>query len=179
MYRDVAAKRYARAAFDIAREQGKFAEWAAALAAMVSLWQQPDVAALLLNNKVPLAEKHHLLEAALAGQEPLAINLAKLLAAKGRFPLVEQIREEFQRLWDEARGIAHAQVITAIPLSQEEKEEIADRLGRATGRRLVLETAVDPAILGGLVVRIGDRLIDGSTRTRLLALRRTLTDTSR
>ena len=176
MTRDTAAKRYAIAAFIIARDEGKLERWAAALDGMASLWQQPDVAAFLIDNKVPLAEKWRLLGVALTGDEPLALNLAKLLVAKGRFRLIEQVREEFQRLWDEERGIVHVQAITAVPLSREEREAMAGGLASATGRQVVLEEAVDPAILGGAVLRIGDRLIDGSPRTRLQTLRHLLTN---
>lgn len=179
MIRDPAAKRYARAAFDIAREGDALEGWAAALEALAALGRRPEVSAFLLSSKVPLAEKHRLLEGALAGVEPLALNLAKLLVAKGRFGLAEQLGEEFLRLRDEERGIAHVQVTAAVPLSSPERDAVTQRLREMTGQEVVLEEAVEPGLLGGLVLRIGDRLIDGSTRTRLLALRRSLTDARR
>jgi F-type H+-transporting ATPase subunit delta len=75
---------------------------------------------------------------------------------------------------DEEQGIAHVRVKTAVPLTDEEREALAQRLQQLTGRRVVLETEVDEGIIGGLVVQIGDRIIDGSTRSQLLALRRQL-----
>jgi F-type H+-transporting ATPase subunit delta len=88
--------------------------------------------------------------------------------------LAGQIREEFERLVDEHQGVAHAQVVTAVPLSERDKREVEERLSQMIGKKLVVEAEVDPTIMGGLVARIGDRLIDGSTRTRLTDLRRRL-----
>jgi F-type H+-transporting ATPase subunit delta len=81
---------------------------------------------------------------------------------------------EYGRLVDEHRGIAHAEVATAVPLEPEEKDKLVRRLGDLVGREIVLTTRVDPAIIGGLVARVGDKLIDGSTKSRLLALRESL-----
>jgi F-type H+-transporting ATPase subunit delta len=93
---------------------------------------------------------------------------------KGRIELAQQVRDEYQRLLDERRGIAQATVFTAVPLSDDERRAVAQRLQKLTGKEIVLDAQVDPDVLGGLVARIGDRLIDGSTRGRLLALRQSL-----
>ena len=78
---------------------------------------------------------------------------------------------------DEAKGIAHALVTSAIPLSQEDVTTVVQRLSEITGREIAVGTEVDESILGGLVVRIGDRLIDGSTKSKLEALRHQLSGT--
>jgi F0F1-type ATP synthase delta subunit len=88
--------------------------------------------------------------------------------------LAAQIAEEFRVLLDEQRGIAWAEVLTAIPLDEEQKRRVAARLGEVTGKQVNVDAAVDPSILGGLIARIGDTLIDGSTRSRLLALKKEL-----
>ncbi|MHB8377115.1 MAG: F0F1 ATP synthase subunit delta, partial [Dehalococcoidia bacterium] len=80
---------------------------------------------------------------------------------------------------DERRGIAHALVTTAVPLSDDERGAVAARLSAITGKTVDVVPVVDPAIIGGVVARIGDQLIDGSTRTRLKALRRSLEGAAR
>jgi F-type H+-transporting ATPase subunit delta len=98
----------------------------------------------------------------------------RLLTAKGRLALLPQIAEAFQELVDDYRGIAHADVLTAVPLDEQGQQELSARLSQITGKSVLIEAHQDPQILGGLVARIGDRLIDGSTRSKLHALRREL-----
>lgn len=174
MIRQVAAKRYAEAAYQLARERGTVEDWSAALELMASAFADPEMAAVMDSPRLPSAAKLALIERTLAGIDPLALNLARLLVTKGRTYLVPQIAEAFQERMDKERGIAHAQVVTAVPLSEAEKAAIAARLKEITGKQVVLETEVDEEIVGGLVARIGDRLIDGSTKSRLLALKRQL-----
>jgi F-type H+-transporting ATPase subunit delta len=171
---EVAAKRYAQAAFDIARERNELDRWVEDIRAIVDLAAQPGVVEFLASSRVPFEVKERLLRSGLADLSPLALNLARLLVQKGRIVLAEQVLDEYQRLLDEHRGIAQALVLTAVPLSEEEERAVTRRLGELTGKEIVLERQVDPEILGGLVARVGDRLIDGSTRTRLLELRRQL-----
>jgi F-type H+-transporting ATPase subunit delta len=171
---EVAAKRYAQAAFDIARERDELDRWVEDIRAIVDLAAQPGVVEFLASSRVPFEVKERLLRSGLADVNPLALNLARLLVQKGRIALAGQVRDEYQRLLDEHRGMAQGVVLTAVPLSEEEERAVAQRLGELTGKEIVLERQVDPEILGGLVARVGDRLIDGSTRTRLLALRRQL-----
>jgi F-type H+-transporting ATPase subunit delta len=171
---EVAAKRYAQAAFDIARERDELDRWVEDLRAIADLAAQPGVVELLASSRVPFEVKERLLRSGLADVSPLALNLARLLVQKGRIALAGQVRDEYQRLLDEHRGMAQALVLTAVPLSEDEERAVAQRLRELTGKEIVLERRVDPEIMGGLVARVGDRLIDGSTRTRLLELRRKL-----
>ena len=174
MIRQLAAKRYAEAAYQLARERGTVEPWSAALELMAAAFRDPQMAAAMDNARILTAAKLRLVEGTLEGIDPLALNLARLLVARGRTALAPQIAEAFQERVDEERGVAHALVMTAVPLSDGEKVAIADRLKEVTGKRIVLETQVDENIVGGLVARIGDRLIDGSTKSRLLALKKQL-----
>jgi F-type H+-transporting ATPase subunit delta len=171
---EVAAKRYAQAAFDIARERDELDRWVEDLRVIADLAAQPSVVEVLASSRVPFEDKERLLRSGLADVSPLALSLARLLVQKGRMALAGQVWDEYQRLLDEHRGRAQALVLTAVPLSEDEERAVAQRLRELTGKEIVLEGRVDPEILGGLVARVGDRLIDGSTRTRLLALRRQL-----
>jgi len=171
---EVAAKRYAQAAFDIARETNDFDRWAQDLQAIADLVALPGVLDVLGSSRVPSEVKARLLRSGLVGVGPLASNLAHLLVEKGRIGLAEQVRDEYQRLLDDYLGVAKAQVVTAVRLSEDESRAVVQRLKELTGKDIVLEARVEPDILGGLIARVGDRLIDGSTLTRLVDLRRRL-----
>ena len=177
MIQEVAAKRYAEAAYLIAREDAKEEAWADGLRAMAVLFGDTQAQALLESTRVPAAQKTQLVEKALAGADPLVRNLARLLLRRGRTALGPQIAEAYQELLDEAQGIRHAVVTTAVPLSADDLNAVERRLAEIAGGQVVVKPAVDESILGGLVVRIGDRLIDGSTRSHLEALRRRLAGT--
>jgi F-type H+-transporting ATPase subunit delta len=174
MRTEAAAKRYAQAAFAVALDQGDPGRWLGDLGSLSEFAAQSDVVELLRSDRVPDGEKGRLLEAALPDVAPGVLNLARLLVAKRRTRLVEQVRAEFGNLLDEHEGRARALVTTAVPLSDQQKVEVAERLGVITGKKVSVEQAVDPGILGGLVARVGDTLIDGSTRSRLVALKKSL-----
>lgn len=169
-----AARRYAQAAFQIASEQGKLDAWREDLRLAAQVLGEPQLKALLEAPQVPRAAKHTAVRQAIASLAPLVINLVLLLVDHGRVGLIGGIAEEFQALVQRARGVVTAEVVTAIPLAAKEEESVAARLAELTGKRVQLRTAVNPAILGGLVVRIGDKLIDGSLASRLTVLRQHL-----
>lgn len=135
----------------------------------------PQLAALLRSPRLPLPAKRQVLREALAGASEEAVNLATLLAVKGRLEaLAGPIAQEYGRRLDEHRGIVRVQVVTAIDLDLTEREQIARQLAQATGREIRMEHRVDPGIVAGMVVRIGDRVVDGSVRSRLGSLKRSL-----
>ena len=101
-------------------------------------------------------------------------NLLGLMLRRGRIEELPRLAAEFRRLDDERRGITRATVTSAMPLSEDEVRALTDRLQSSTGGRVELEQDVDPSLLGGVVVRLGDRLIDGSVRNRLERLRNQL-----
>ena len=174
MIQDIAAKRYAEAAYLIAREDRKEAAWLEGLTAMAAVFGGDEAQAFLQDSRVPPAPKAQLVEKALAGVDPLILNLARLLLRRGKTALGPQIREAFQELIDEAKGISHATVTSAVPLGAGDVTAITQKLAGLTGGPVAVETQVDESILGGLVVRIGDRLIDGSTKSKLAALKQRL-----
>ena len=169
------ARRYAEAAFELAAESNAIDPWAKDLETLASLSEERDVLMLLDSNRVPRDEKERLLVAALGAQvSPQAVNLAKLLADRGKFGIARQVQRTFQEMADDRAGIAHATVTTAVPLSPEERQAVADRLSQITGKKVDVTPVVDESIIGGVVARIGDQLIDGSTRSKLVALKRRL-----
>jgi F-type H+-transporting ATPase subunit delta len=172
--RQIAARRYAEAAFQIAREQGTEERWLEGLSLMAAVFSDPEVVRVMQEARISTADKTGLAERALEGVDPLALNLARLLVHRGRTALAPQIAEAFREVVDAERGIAHAVVTTAVPLSEAEARAVNEKLREISGKQVVVETRVDEGIIGGLVARIGDKLIDGSTRSRLAALKRRL-----
>ncbi|UCH86661.1 MAG: F0F1 ATP synthase subunit delta, partial [Dehalococcoidia bacterium] len=108
MIRDSVAKRYAQAAFEIARGRDNLEEWATDLALVAQVMADPQAVAILSSTKQALADRYRLLEAILEGIDPLVMNLAKLLVAKGRVGIAPQVAEAYRDLVDEHSGVAHA-----------------------------------------------------------------------
>lgn len=177
MIPEPAARRYAEAAHLLATEDGKRDEWLAGLQALSALFGDPAAQRFFASSRVPAEKKRELIEKALAGSDPKVLSLALLLLRRNRTALGPQIAQAYQEIIDRERGVYHAVVTSAVPLSDAEKAEVQRKLQELTGGQVELETQVDEDILGGLVVRIGDRLIDGSTRSRLVALKQRLAGT--
>jgi F-type H+-transporting ATPase subunit delta len=172
--RDPAATRYAQAAFELARDRGELDVWERDLRTLAEALAVPGVLAFVTGRQAPPEAKEEFLQRVLGQPAPLVWNFVRLLSSKSRLALLPQIVERFQELLDEERGIAHAQVVTAVQMSDEERQALARRLSQLTGKQVEVKAFVEPEILGGLIARIGDRLIDGSARTKLLALKRRL-----
>jgi len=173
-----AARRYANAVFEIAEAEGKFDDWERDLDLLAQIFRPDEVLAWLSNPSVPMSEKESLIEIGLAFTSQEARNFGRLLVARGRTSLADQILTIFRAKLDETRGIAHARVTTAVSLTEADLSAIAARLASMTGQQVKIEPVVDPTILGGIVVRIGDRLIDASAKARLVALKRRLAGTA-
>jgi F-type H+-transporting ATPase subunit delta len=141
---------------------------------MAAFMSEADIRRTLENTRTAPAVKQKLVEAGLGMLPLLVLNLARLLAKKSRTALAPHIAAEFRRLVEEQKGIARARALTAVPLTDLEHEALIRALYERTGKEIVLETEVDPALLGGVVVQIGDRLVDASTRAKLQALRDSL-----
>ncbi len=170
------ARRHAQAAFQIALEQDRLDKWLEDLDEMASAFGDPDMARVLESPKVRPDQKQELAAQRLAGLDPLARNLASLLVSKGRVSLAGGIAEEYGALLDDYRGVGTAEVTTAVALDDRAEKRIADQMSEATGKRIMLTSQVDPEIVGGIVIKIGDRLIDGSARTKLSAMRSALAE---
>jgi F-type H+-transporting ATPase subunit delta len=171
---NLAAKRYAMAAFELAQEHNASDVWLKAVRQMAEFMGDPAVKQVLENTRVSQDPKQRLIEAALNDLPPLPLNLAKLLVRKNRTELAVDIAVQFEQLIEQQRGVSRARATTAVPLGDAERASLSRRLAEQTGGEVILETAVDPALLGGVVVQIGDRLVDASTRARLRALRSSL-----
>ena len=168
------AKRYAEAVAQLARDANSWEQWDQDLAGLARLVEDAPFKAVLESPKVPLARKEEMIAQGLPNADPLTRNLAQLLILRRRIDAAPDILTEFRRMYDTHRGIEHVKVVTAVPLEQREFDALLQQLVTMTGKRVEVETEVDPEILGGVIVRIGDKLIDGSTKGLLEALRRRL-----
>lgn len=165
------ARRYARAAFDIAVERGDLDGWLRDLRLISETLGQPNILLLLENPKLTADEKRRVVTQTLGGLDPLRVNLVFVLLANGRIEALPAVAAEFERLYNEYNNIAVATVTTAVPLTSDEARRVEAQLQRLTGKKIVLQHHVDPSILGGVIARIGDRLINGSLAERLASLR--------
>ncbi len=174
-----AARRYAEAVFGLAQSDASYDAWAADLDRLAALLEVPVAAKALTSPAVPAARKLAFITAELPDLRPPARNLVGLLLRHDRLELLPEIAVAYRELLDRLRGIATAHVTTAVPLDDEARAVVAERLARYIGKQVRIEATVDPSILGGVVARVGDTLIDGSVRGRLEALRRRLTAAGR
>ena len=172
-----AAKRYARAVFELATDEGRVEEWRRHLVAITELMGDPGIAQVLQNPTIPAARRMELITGTkLLDSE--ATNLARMLVETGRVDQAGGILDEFEELADEAAGRVRATVTTAVELSTDDRERIGDQLSQRLGKEVRLTAAVDRRIVGGLTLRYGDHLIDASVAARLQQLRRQLADAS-
>lgn len=164
------AKRYAQAAFDLAEQRGQLDQWAADLQVITTALQDEEFRLFLDHAKVPLARKVRTLQEAFQGTEPMVQNLVSLLVSRNLVELAPQVETWYQHLLNQHRGRQDVEVWSAVELEEPERQRVSQFVTRLIEKEVVLHTQVDPEILGGLVIRIGDRLIDGSTRSRLAGL---------
>lgn len=169
-----AARRYAKAVFELAEQEGQVDAWGRRLAAVRESMSDPLVAEVLTNPTIATEERMALISAAPHVFDPETTNLAKLLIESSRVRDIGEIEQEFQRLADEAAGRVRATVTTAVELTAKDRDRVEDELSKRLGKEIRMELVVDPRILGGLKLQYGDRLVDASVSTRLQQLRRRL-----
>ncbi len=167
------ARRYAQAVFEIALEKNELERWQSDLQKIVDALGEGMFLAVLESPKIKIEDKSRLLKR-LGDINPLALNLVKLLITRGAVSMVPAIAGEYRRLLDDYHGIQTAEVVTAVPLDKNDEEKMAADLSAMVRKKVVLEPAVDPDIIGGIVARVGGKLLDGSTRAKLLALKKEL-----
>ncbi len=166
------ARRYAEAAFQIAQRDGTVDAWRSDLAKAAQMLGREDALRVLANPAVSYEARAELAERITAGHiSPPALNLVRLLLRRGRMDLLPSVAREFHRLYARREGITEATIVSAAALDPTEEQALRQRLIEMTGGRVEMDFTIDPSILGGVVVRLGDRLIDGSVRGRLERLR--------
>lgn len=168
-----AARRYAQAAFQIAVDAGTIPTWRSDLADIAQVLSASDLAPALDDRRMPLSIRLEMVERVL-DISPLGLNLAKLLVQKGRSLDASAVADAFNEFADQHDGIAHAQITTAVDLDPTQVANIEQQLSTTLKKNVQAVASVDPSIIGGIVVRVGDRMVDASVRTRLKQLRKEL-----
>jgi len=174
MTRKIYTRRYAQAVFEIALETKELDRWQSDLQKIAGLAKDDTLIAFLESLKIQFDDKARLLSELLKSINPLALNLVYLLAARGKLRTIGDIADDYQRLLDSHRGIEMAEVVTATDLDEEDKRRLAEHLSAIVGKKVTLKTEVEPELIGGVIARIGGKLLDGSTRSKLEALKKEL-----
>ena len=177
MPRAASARRYAQAVFELALENRELEKWFDDLTLLSDSVSNQEFLDFLSQPRVTSEEKIRVVRDALGDSVgPLALNLMSLLATKNIAHILPGITDQYQELLDAQQGIERAEAGPALPLDDDEQRRVTEMLSAMSGRDVRLTTRVDAEILGGMIIRIDDRVMDGSTRSRLHAMRRELAE---
>ncbi len=175
----IAARRYARALFDLGRKKGlkEMDAYGSDLAALAALVDASADLSRLFRDPVFTPEEKRRVLTALADRLKISLavrDFVYLLADKGRLELIKGIAGEYQTLADAEKGILRGELVTAVPLEETKRGAIQEKLEEKAGRSLALSYRVDEAVLGGMVLTIGDTVFDASLRAQLSLLHDTI-----
>jgi len=168
------ARRYASGIFLLAQEENAIDTWRAELAKLDEMLQDDVLVAAFRNPAVGVSRRMELAKLLKPELRPETENLLRLLVEHYRTRESHRIREEFERLADEASGVIHATVTTAIELEDDDRRHYEQGLARKLGRQVNVVFLTDPTVVGGAAIQIGDHLVDGTVRTQLARLRQEL-----
>ena len=168
------ARRYAQAILNIAVDEGSISEWRTDIDDVAFLLNNSEAAQVLLSNSISIEKRYAIVDEALKDVRKNARNFTKLLIKKGRTKEAQSINETFNKLADQVEGICHAEITTAVELKGSKLDEITKGIADSLKMKVVTTSRVDEDLVGGIIIRIGDHLIDGSLRTRLRELHREL-----
>ena len=167
------AQVYARSLFEVAKEHDKLDVVREQLGEIAdTIAEQHDLQVFFFSPYFSTEEKVEGLSRAMQDADESVVNFLDLLIEKHRMPALFRIRREFDALWEEENRLLPVQVTSAIELDESTVRQIGDAIGKQTGRRIELTSEVDPGILGGIVLRVGNSILDASIRNRLDRLRK-------
>lgn len=173
----IVAKRYAKALLSIGKEDGKLEQYGKELAEVVALFDESaELESVLANPGIEFESRQKVLGIILgkAGMSPIVSNFLRLLMDKGRMDSVRSITAIYTRLTDEEKGITRATVYTAASMGDAEISRLAEALKKVVNAEVQLEVEEDPSLIGGVVARIGDLVLDGSVKRQLENLKDSL-----
>jgi F-type H+-transporting ATPase subunit delta len=167
------AQVYARSLFQVAREHDKLdliREQLGQVADAVA--ENRELQTFFFSPYFSTEEKQEALERVIDGGDVLLVNFLKLLIENHRMPVIFRVRARYDRLWEEENRTLPVEITSAVELDKATTERVGKAIGERTGRKVTLAARVDPDILGGIVVRVGNSILDASIRNRLEQLRR-------
>lgn len=171
------ARRYAKALILIGKQDGQTESYGQELGGVAELMRREKQFADMLSNPLyNMGERRRVLDQAIAriGLSKTMTSFLQLLFEKGRIGFIVSINDFYQKMADELRGVARATLVSATELTAETVEKIRAALSKKTGKEIVLEVQRDSGLIGGIVTRIGDLVLDGSIKTQLLNMRESL-----
>ena len=174
MKQTILARRYAKALFSIGKEQGTYEAYNEALQAVAGLYKAtPEVADALTNPLYPMDVREKVMAGIVdsIGVDSVMGNFLKLLVEKQRAEILPEIAEEYKAMVDDEKNISHGSVISAVELSDELQAKVQTTLEKLTGKKVELTTSVDPSIIGGIIAKVGDLVLDGSIKAQLAGLK--------
>lgn len=167
------AQVYARSLFQVAREHGKLDVLREQLAQFAdALDANRELAVFFFSPYFSTKEKQEGLRRLLDGADPVLLNFLGLLIENHRMPVIFRISHEYERLWDEENKTLPVEITSAIALDEQTTASLGRTIGERAGRKVTLAAHVDPDIIGGIIVRVGNSILDASIRNRLEQLRR-------
>jgi F-type H+-transporting ATPase subunit delta len=167
------AQVYARSLFEVAEEADRIDEVREQLGEIAdALDGDRDLQVFFFSPYFSTQEKSEGLEKAVTGAEPIVLNFLKLLIEKHRMPALFRIRRVYDSLWEDYNKLLPVQITSAVELDKNVVKQIGDKISEQTGRKVDLSATVEPDILGGIVVRVGNQVLDASIRRRLEILRK-------
>lgn len=167
------ARVYARSLFEVARERGLMEVLREQLAQFAdALDSDRELRIFFFSPYFSSAEKQEALGRLLSGADEHFLNFLALLIENHRMPVIFRARREYERLWEEENRVLPVEITSAVELDERTAASVGERIGASTGRKVALATRVDPDILGGIVVRVGNSILDASIRNRLELLRK-------
>jgi F-type H+-transporting ATPase subunit delta len=172
------ARVYAESLFEVAREKGKLEAIHEQLGEFAdAVTDSRDLQVFLFSPYFSSTEKRDGIARAVSGGEPELVNFLELLAEKHRMPVIFRIRSRFDELWAKENRQLEVRLTTAVELDPQVVERVGAEIERQTDRRIELEAEVDQEMIGGLVLRVGNMVVDASLRGRLEKLRREVAQT--
>ncbi len=169
------AEVYARSLFEVARDTGTLDVVREQLGQVAdAVAGDRELQTFFFSPYFSVPEKEEGFDRAFTGTDPIVRNFLGLLIEKHRMPVLFRVRQRFEAMWQEENRVLPVQITSAIPLDEATVRSIGDRIGSQTGRRIQLSADVDPDVLGGLVLRVGNSVVDASIRNRLENLRRSV-----
>jgi F-type H+-transporting ATPase subunit delta len=167
------AQVYARSLFEVAKEMGLLDVIKEQLAQFVdALNSNRRMAIFLFSPYFSTDEKKQGLERAVTGADPIFYNFLEALLERHRMPVIFRIRTAYDRLWEEENKLLPVHVTSAVALDEQTVKTIGEQIGAQTGRKIELSSEVDDGIIGGIVLRVGNVILDASIRNRLEQLRK-------
>jgi F-type H+-transporting ATPase subunit delta len=164
---------YARSLFEVAKEQGKLDAVREQLGEFADAMEADhELQVFFFSPYFSTQEKQDGLDRAVSGADETIINFIKLLIENHRMPVIFRVRRGYDELWEQENKLLPVQVTSAVELDKATVKQIGDRIAEQTGQKVDLSASVEPDILGGIIVRVGNQVLDASVRNRLEQLRK-------